>query len=394
MTPVTKRLMTARTALVLQEPFFGTLALHLRIREGRTKTASVDGSTLTVNPEWVAGLSHEQATSLIAQAVLHCAMGHPWRRDGRDLKRWNQACHIAISDVLSEAGFVLPNDAPRPTSEQHGKSAEWIYDRLPETQENENGKSDDNGSGQQPGNSGGQPDHSDSQEDAGDDTAPGSACAVSDAPQESDHTETTEAEWQQIVQQAATAAKGRGSLPSGLERFAIQVAQPRVDWRSVLRRFAQQITRNDYSFRRPNTRYLARGLYLPALHNEEAGPLAACVDTSASIDDVLLDQSRIELQVILDDIRPSALYIIYCDADVQRIDVFRPGDTLEFRPIGGGGTDFAPALRACEQLDDPPVCAVYLTDLDGPCDYHPEFPVLWISTTDREGPFGETVRIS
>jgi predicted metal-dependent peptidase len=411
MTPAIQRLMAARTALVLQEPFFGTLALHLQIREGGAKTASVDGETLAVNPEWVAALSHEQATSLIAQAVMHCAMGHPWRRDGREPKRWNQACHLAIADVLSEAGFALPPDAPVPTADQHGKSAEWIYDRLPEPDpdpDEGDGAGSGSGSGgcgssDQSGDGDGQDQGQDQGGEAGaGDHAPGSACGVDDADAAAgagdgdgdDAAPVTEADWQQAVRQAVVAAKNRGSLPACIERFAGQAVEPRVDWRSVLRRFAQTAAKNDYSWRRPSTRYLAASLYLPSLHNEEAGPIAVCIDTSGSIDEVMLDQFRSEVQVILEDIRPAALAVIYCDAEVGRIDVFRPGDTIEFRPVGGGGTAFGPALRAAEQLDEPPVCIVYLTDLDGSCHHRPEIPVLWVSTTERQGPFGETVRVS
>jgi predicted metal-dependent peptidase len=395
MTPAMQRLMAARTALVLQEPFFGTLALHLQIREGGAKTASVDGATLAVNPDWVAALSHEQATSLIAQAVMHCAMGHPWRRGGRERKQWNQACHLAIADVLSEAGFRLPPDAPVPTADQHGKSAEWIYDRLPEPDPDPD-EGDGSGSGS------GSSDQSQGGEASAGDHAPGSACGVDDADaaagagdgDDDADAPVREADWQQAVRQAVVAAKNRGSLPACIERFAGQALEPRVDWRSVVRRFAQTAARNDYSWRRPSTRYLAAGLYLPSLHNEEAGPIAVCIDTSGSVDEVMQGQFRGEVQAVLEEVRPAALYVIYSDAQVWRIDIFRPGDTIEFRPVGGGGTAFGPALRAAEQLDETPVCIIYLTDLDGSCDHRPEIPVLWVSTTERQGPFGETVRVS
>jgi len=68
------------------------------------------------------------------------------------------------------------------------------------------------------------------------------------------------------MQQATQLAEGAGgSSPAGLDRVIEQTNRSKIDWRSALRRFAQEVARRDYSWFRPNSRYMPQGLYLPSL---------------------------------------------------------------------------------------------------------------------------------
>jgi predicted metal-dependent peptidase len=73
---------------------------------------------------------------------------------------------------------------------------------------------------------------------------------------------------------------------------------------------------------------------------------------------------------------------------VTSVDWFEPGRS-NLRDIafhGGGGTDFAPLLREAER--HAPDIGVFLTDLDGPADYRPAFPVLWWGSAASGLPLG------
>lgn len=351
-----KSLLQARTALIFEAPFFGALALRLTLQEDKScETAWTDGKRIGYNPDFVASLSASQLQGLLAHEVMHVASGHPWRRDGRDAKRWNVACDYAINETLVAAGFFLPVGALQ-DSQYAGKSAEWIYDRLPESADNQ----------------------SDAQGEVRD------AQPEDSAP--------SEEEWRQAVQQAANVAKARGNLPGALDRFAKAAATPFVDWRSVLARFAQQSAQDDYSWGRPNARYLTRGLYLPSLRSTAMGRIAVAVDTSGSVDDVLLAQFSAEINAIAAELRPEAIDVLYCDRLINRRETFEAGDVVALKPCGGGGTDFRPVFEALEAEDAAPVCLVYLTDLDGPFPSSaPDYPVLWAATSRDVAPFGETV---
>jgi predicted metal-dependent peptidase len=87
--------------------------------------------------------------------------------------------------------------------------------------------------------------------------------------------------------------------------------------------------------------------------------------------------------------------VIYCDCSVQGVEEFRTGERVKLNPRGHGGTDFRPVFGwiADHRLD--PACLVYLTDLN--CSRFPQapdYPVLWVTESQRRAPFGETIRMS
>jgi predicted metal-dependent peptidase len=306
---------------------------------------------------------------------MHVANGHPWRRDHREpFIKWNIATDKTINSTLQESGFSLPKNGYYAEGPEIGQSAEWIFARLPDPPENPKG------GGQSHGEKTGQGEVRDAPKSKGDGK---------------DDDVPTEAEWQQATKTAALAAKAMGKLPAGLKRFADEVGEARVDWRSALRRFVQERAKADYSWSRPNGRYLALGMYLPALESHEMGEVAIAVDTSGSIDDVALAMAKAEITSVMDECQPSAVTVYYADAAVASVDRFERGEPLEFRPKGGGGTDFRPVFKAVEEQENQPVCLLYISDLLGVFPESTEIPTIWVTDTKGvEAPIGETIRMS
>ena len=56
-------------------------------------------------------MSLDQIKGVIAHEVMHCALGHIARRDGREVEQWNVACDLVINPLLLESNFVLPDGA-------------------------------------------------------------------------------------------------------------------------------------------------------------------------------------------------------------------------------------------------------------------------------------------
>jgi len=125
-----EKMIRARTALVLEHPFYGSLALRLKLVEASfVETAAVDGVHLYYNPEYVESISMPEIKGLLAHEVVHCANGHPWRRGNREPGRWNEACDYTVNPLLVEAGFQLfPNALNEPA--YAGKAAEEVYAAL------------------------------------------------------------------------------------------------------------------------------------------------------------------------------------------------------------------------------------------------------------------------
>ena len=393
-----KRMQAARTALVLDQPFFGVLALQLRLQEDAScGTAWIDGRTLGYSPTFVAGLSDAALQGLICHEVMHAACGHPWRRGARDHKRFNVACDYAINPLIVAAGMQLPADVLL-DPQYSGHYAEWIYDRLPapqpepEPEPGDQGEPGDGDASQPDGDAPGSPDSNVSDDAPDAPQAPGDG--VRDAPTGADA--PTESEWAETVAQATKIAEAAGKMPGALGRGMGAATAPKSDWRSALRRFVQETCSADYTWTRPNVRYLSGGLYLPALHSQQCGRIVVALDTSGSVDDVLLAQFGAELQAIADDVQPASIDVIYCDAAVNKVETYERGDAIKLSPCGGGGTAFGPVFDHVDASGDAaPAVLVYLTDLYGSFpETAPDYPVLWAVTSGAShAPFGDILPI-
>ena len=382
-----KAVQAALTALVLDQPFFGVLALRLKVTaDPSCKTAWTDGVTLGYNPAFVAGLTRGQLQGLLCHEVLHCAQGHVWRRDERDPQAWNVACDHEINPLVTAAGMSLPPGG-LPDPQFAGLSAEAIYPAVyapkPPPQDGDEGED----GGQDPGEGPPQPGDGD----------PGGCGEVRDSP-DPGTARAEEAEWQAATLQAAAQAQARGNAPAGMERLVERIKKPacRDLVAALLEHVQRAAARENYSWRTPNRRFVPFGLYLPSLEGVSLPPVAAAVDTSGSINPEHLATFAGALQVILDECRPEVLHVLACDAAVKAAREFLPGDLVEGDYPGGGGTDFRPVFDHLSREDTPPCCAVYLTDLEG-CfpDQEPEFPVIWV-VSDKRGrrplpPFGSVL---
>lgn len=408
------KILRARTALVINHPFFASLALRLAVREDEAcETAWTDGHVFGYNPRYVRHLSPEKLVGLAAHTVMHPACGHHTRRQGRDPETWNRACDHAINGILLDSGFALP-DGFLFNAAYGGKSAEAVYailrgeagdseaseqDTEPEAADTDSHSGDEPSESEQsarPGSPEGAEEERDASPPSGD---PGKSGEVRDDPsggggEDSGH----ETDWDEALAQAFVSARGMGKLPAGVERFMERRLNPRLSWKELLARFMERSARSDYSWVTPNRRYLHQNLYLPSLQNHELSTIVVAVDTSGSIAAEELAQFSAEIANMMESY-PATLHVIYCDAKVSTYQVFHRCDLpLALRPVGGGGTDFRPVFDLVARNGLRPSCLVYLTDLE--ClsypDAPPPFPVLWVKTgtNARRPPFGELIHLS
>lgn len=388
MSSASDKIAKGRAGLILDQPFFGSLALRLTpVEDPTVATAWTDGKSLGFSPDFIDSLPLDQVKGLLCHEIMHCANQHTTRRGDRDKKRWNVACDLAINPIIEACGLSLPPGGLNDPS-YRDLSAEEIYGRLPSESEG-GGKGDSDAGG-------------DSEDQ---NTDPGGCGEVRDNPGgEDDNSPASEAEkrqaeqeWKIAVAQAATQAKQAGELPAGLGRMIEDIVDPKLDWREVLRRFVDTSARNDYQWFPPNRRHVHNGFYFPSARSEELGSITVAVDTSGSVNVETLNQFAAELTDIVGKFRASTK-VIYCDTHVDEAAVqdFGPDELpLELKPVGFGGTDFRPPFDYIEREGVQPVCMIYFTD--GYCDRFPEepaYPVLWAIYGRNERftpPFGEVV---
>lgn len=348
----------ARTQLLFNHPFFGVLSLNLgAVEDEAIPTLAVDGRSIFYNPQFFTSLSPELRISAIAHEVMHCVLEHCTRRGDRTPSRWMRAADYADNQILFEAGLPIGKDWLRSDVFQ-GMSADEIYTHLSEEEDGQNGPLD-----------------------------------------EIRHPENTAAEeeltvqWKLATVQAAKQTANQGKLPGQLRKLLDDILVPPIPWRDVLARFMAERIKDDYSWRRPNPYYVHSGIYLPVIDGVGMGDVVIALDTSGSVMSVL-DEFGSAVKDIVAATRPRRVYLIYCDAAVNRVDVFERGQELSFETVGGGGTDFRPVFSHIKNNSINPACMLYLTDMYGSFpDEKPSYPVLWCTTTDVQGPFGETLRI-
>jgi predicted metal-dependent peptidase len=202
-------------------------------------------------------------------------------------------------------------------------------------------------------------------------------------------------EWAIASEQAVRAAKACGYDPGQIQRALTEARESTQDWRSILRDFIAATHPSDYRWSPPNRRFVASGLYLPSLMRTGVGEIVIVVDTSGSIGTAELEQFAGEITAINEEAQPERIHVVYCDAAVQGVEEFGPGEPIKLSPKGGGGTDFVPAFSWVEENGIVPRCLIYLTDLC--CSSFPaavDYPVLWVTDSRRTARFGETLRIT
>lgn len=383
------RIDKATTRIVLKHTFFAAMLLNLR-REPALwcPTMCTDGVAIYWNPVFTATLKGDEIAGVLVHEVLHCALGHLWRkRPEWDHQLSNVAADYAINNYLdtynreADSQLSLP-DGGLIDHQYDGMSFEQIYAALQKQaqQQKKKGGGDGDGDGKGPS--------------CGEFIEPGQKRDDGEGGGGRDRT-VTEAEWANIREKARQAAVAQGKMPAGLDRLLGNANKPEVDWLQQLSRFLDQVDRNDYDWQVPDRRFLP-GVYVPGLHSETCGPIAVIFDTSGSVDDALLQRFAGELQDILGRVRPESVTVIYCDAAVANTEEFRPGDQLTLHPAGGGGTDFRPAYDWITEHLPHTVAAIYFTDGYGSFPTAPpDYPVMWVDYGGgAQYPWGEVIKVN
>ncbi len=393
------RLTRARVHLLLDFPWFGSLAMRIKIVESTDgawcPTFQVDGTSMWYNPSFSSSLSDAELVGVMAHEIMHCAMLHPFRRNGRDGQEWNVACDYAINGLLQQSGFTLPGDALL-DSQYDGLAAETIFAKR------ESAKKPGD-TPQQTGSTGSFSDPQTPASGAPDPNAPIDPNAPqSTQPQagKPDPNAMSESDWQIASEQATRIAAKAGKMDGGVDRAVRDARETEADEFETLKQYVEMVENSDYTWSRPDRRFMSQGVYLPGVSKDGVGYLAIAVDTSGSIDTQLLAEFADKLSGLVKQYRPRKIQVLYCDTEVARTETFTPDDDLRLSACGGGGTYFQPVFDAIQaDVDagnDEPRALLYFTDLesaDTPQD--PGYPVLWITdeTVTQEGPFGDTIRM-
>lgn len=316
-----KALEKAKIALMVQKDttFFCDIAFSLKyVWTEDVPTAATDGVHMYLNPEWFMQWSPEQRTGLILHESLHVAYMHMLRKQHRDAKLYNIAADHVINLVITERGMKIP-DGGYCDSQYSGLSSEEVYGLLKkEAEQNPNSplNSPEMGGGMG--------------EDLLDPPAGVSA-------------EEVELAVQNTLIRAQIRSKEEGdkpgTIPGELEVFINSLLNPKLPWHKILRKYLTSFSKSDYSFKKPNKRFMPE-YYLPSMVSHSLMNITVAVDISGSVTDHEFHTFVSEIAGILKTMKPKEITLIQFDTRIQSIDVLKnTNDLMNVDFTGRGGTD-------------------------------------------------------
>jgi len=349
-----------KSKLLVEHPYFGTLSSGLEIIvNDNIESFTLHGNRFEYREDFFNTLSDEQVAFSLSNAALHSVLSHPSRIGNRSPWLWYTACEHAINNMLIDNDFIPPSKItydPR----FRGQYAEEIYEDLLDTitREDLNDKDNDVRRNDEPS-----PD------------------------------KLTSAQHEQLALNALQKAQEMGSLPQGLEKIIPLKLSSRVDWRSVLRDTIGGYYISDYTMMPPSKKLLYAGIYLPSATSRHL-ELAIAIDSSGSVDEILLGQFMAEIESITELFGSYTIELLVCDDRIRSHHTFTNGESMQYSLQGGGGTDFRPVFDTLDTQISPTKMLLYFTDLDGIFpDSQPYYDVIWVTPKQCDVPFGRVVEI-
>ncbi len=369
---IEKKLEIAKSKLMIEHPYFGTLASALKFEKNDNIEAFMcEGDKYQYNDEYLETLNSDELSFTLANAAMHQALYHDTRQSRRMGWMWYLATDYAINAILVENGLTLP-DKINYDNRFEGQYAEEIYETL------RNEIMDDE-----------MRDEEEGEEDSSSDNEEQQSEKVT-----SDESKDAEEAYERFLEQVNQKLDKQGDLPKGLERVLNVKHTSTISWRDELYRYVNTHAKSDYRFFPPNMKYLYMGFALPAVYGEELH-IAVAIDTSASVDKELLEKFLGELAEIMQIFPSYKIELIECDAKIQHVSTLYPTEPLVSMVKGGGGTDFRPVFEYIDEALRDVKFLIYFTDGMGKFpSYLPHIDTLWVMPKSVEVPFGELLELS
>lgn len=213
-----------------------------------------------------------------------------------------------------------------------------------------------------------------------------------------------EREIDQAIRQGVMAhQKIAGTGAGDLDRDLLELLEPKVDWREMLREFVKSTcsAKDTSSWRRVNRRFLSMGTYMPSLIGEKVGHMVIAVDTSGSVGQEELSGFLTEVKGIAEEVKPSQVDLIYWDSRVAAHEEYSENDVSNIinstKPRGGGGTSPSCVSEYLKEKRIVPECVIMLTDGYVGSDWGRDWtaPVLWaiVGGNDCVADNGKTILV-
>ena len=343
---VLEQLTRARISLLLQQPFWGTLATRLILKDATDEawcpTAGTDGRYFYYNRDFISKLTKPECIFLVAHEVEHCVYDHMSRRGSRKPKMWNAAADFVINYELHEHNIgKLPDPktsgvTPCFDAKYKGMFAEEVYELL---LKDPNANYPEFDVHLEPGDGKGEPMDEETRRVLAD-------------------------EIRNAVMQASKAA-GAGNTPAGVKRMLKDLVEPQMDWREILNMKIQSMIKNDFTWQRCSRKSQTSGIYLPGQKDDVKVKAAVAIDCSGSMGEDMLRDLLSETKGIMQQFTDFDLEVWCFDTRVYGYAKFSPDNIDEiddYKIKGGGGTEFMCNWNYMKENDIQPERFIMMTD--------------------------------
>lgn len=363
-----KQLSQAKMHLLMQSNagFIAPVIYSLEFKENTSpanETARIIGTVVEINADFFDRITPKERVFLLAHEAWHLLLKHQIRmtfiESTVNATIFNEAADHVINLILNEEGFsVIPGSLC--DSRFIGLSTEQVYEILIKEHQKNSGGSGGSNKGNTP-----------LKEDLMElPTSTTSELAILDQ------------QISKIISDTVTTAKlqgnALGTLPSELETIIDDIYSPKLNWDVILRKYIQSFAKEDYSFSRPNRRYLP-DMYLPTLHSESLGEVVFAFDCSGSVSDQEISVYLNQVKYVQKTLSPDKITIVIFDTKVREVFEFTRNQRInDLQITARGGTSFFPLFEFLEKRK--PVIACIFSDMQcTPIREKPSFPVVWIA---------------
>jgi predicted metal-dependent peptidase len=357
MTPLETALARSKVS-VMGKPklkFFASVLFSLKMSITKEiPTAATNGKNLLINPDFFMGLKPVEREFILMHETYHVVLQHMGRLNGRDMKRWNAAADYVINADLLKMGMVMPEGGLY-SARYDGMSADEVYDLLPDDAE---------------------PDHEDLIEASSPEEAKEIADAIGKA---------TVRAYNQA--QSSTEAY----IPSSVSRLVDNLVNPKLPWFQLLRKHLNARNKDDYSFSRPNRRYMPT--ILPSRHAEKLGEIAVVIDVSGSVSEKQFAHFVNEAYGILMKLKPTKMRLVQFSSGIVADDtLYSEHDFKKVEFAGGGGTHIQPVCDWVQQ-NKPEIVVVFTDGYFSTPTHNDRANWVWIinDNDNYTAPWGRTI---
>lgn len=337
--------------------FFTTVCFSLKhVWDETIPTACTNGRQIRYNPKFFMSLDVEEQIFLLLHESMHVAYLHMDRLQTRDHRKWNIAADYCINLQLVERGFKMPKMGLL-DRKYAGMGTEEIYKLLPDN--------------------------------------PSEPCDMDIEPEEGDPDQLTQDVQDILVRaqiQSKMAGDKPGTIPGDIEIYLNGLLNPKLPWRTILRKYINTFTKNDYSFRKPNRRFFPKH-YLPSLTGEKLMNLAIAVDTSGSVSDHDFHVFVSEVASIFKMMAPEEITLVQFDTAIKSVDKLKGlNDLSRCKFTGRGGTMIDPVLEWANQTK-PQLLMVFSDGGFNFYDTRAKCETLWLIHNDEKwtAPWGKVI---